>query len=186
MNKFIIVAYYTKNTGYEDEIKKLITSLEKFNLPYDIKTIDNLGNWQKNTQYKAEFCKRMLEKHQRPIVYLDADARVEQNPELFEKLDCDIAVHYRNDEELLSGTLYLNNTYATKMLIDEWIKEIKKTPDIWEQKVLDRVIRKSNIKIEKLPPTYCQIFDSMAGAGKPVISQHQASRKFKEAVNVNN
>ena len=46
-SKFIIVAFYTKDTGYELEIKKLVSSLNVLNLEYDVQGIKNLGSWQK-------------------------------------------------------------------------------------------------------------------------------------------
>jgi len=184
-NNFIVVSYYTKE--YENEAKKLIASLEKFKLHYDVELIDGLGSWQKNTQYKPKFCKKMLEKHQRPIVYLDADAEVKQYPDLFNRLDCDIAVHYRNSEELLSGTLYLDNIATTKAIIEDWVREIERNPNIWEQaclaRVLERYLLDKALVMEQLPPEYCCIFDLMSGVKNPVIVQHQASRKLKENVN---
>ena len=47
-----VVSYYTKNTPYEDEIKHLIASCEKFGIPYEIDGIPNLGSWEKNCCYQ--------------------------------------------------------------------------------------------------------------------------------------
>ena len=49
-------------------------SLLKLNIDHDIVAINNLGSWQRNTQYKPVFIRQMLDKHNpRPIVCLDAD-----------------------------------------------------------------------------------------------------------------
>lgn len=185
----MFVSYYTKDTGYEEEAKKLISSLEKFNLPYDVEAVDNFGSWQSNTSYKAMFCKKMLEKHRKPIVFVDADAIIQQDPILFGALgDYDVAMHYKDGKELLSGTLYFNNTKLSRAVINEWIKEVKKDESIWEQKNLAKSIEQvennePDFKLFNLPATYCQIFDSMKDAGEPVVEHFQASRKLKRGIN---
>ncbi len=182
-NSFLAIAYYTKGTGYEKEIENLIASLKRFNLAYDIKAIKSLGSWQKNTQYKALFCKNMLAKHKNNLLYLDADATVEECPQLFEDIKCDIAVHFRNGKELLSSAIYLSNNEKVKNLLDRWIELCAIHPKIWDQKLLQRAIKDSDATVFHLPPEYCCIFDLMAHqVKKPVILQHQASRKYKNTM----
>ncbi len=91
----ITISYFTKNTPYEEVMKThLLASLKKYKLNYDIEGIDDLGSWQKNTHYKAEFIKKMLLKHKCPVIFLDADATIEQYPKLFNGLmDYDISYH---------------------------------------------------------------------------------------------
>lgn len=181
--KFIVVAYYTRNTEYEEEIKNLVFSLEKFNLPYHIQAIQDLGSWAKNTNYKPRFCKEMLKVFKCPVLYIDADAVVRQDPILFNDIDCDIAVHYKNGKELLTGTLYLNWTDNARRIVDEWISEVARCSNMWEQKNLSKVLERLRFKMIELPPTYCQIYDLMKNAGEPVIEHYQASRRFKGGVN---
>ncbi|KKL83633.1 hypothetical protein LCGC14_1972810, partial [marine sediment metagenome] len=48
----IYVSFVSKNTKYEEVIKKyLIPSLIKWNLPYDIEYIENKGSWRNNVLY---------------------------------------------------------------------------------------------------------------------------------------
>lgn len=177
---FIVVGYYTRNTLYEEEVKRLIKSLKKFKLPYDIEEIDNLGSWIANVNYKPKLCRKMLEKYNRPILYLDSDAVVKQYPKLFSNIQCDMAVYYREKVELLTGTLYFNNTPSAKKIIDAWITETAKYPYEWDQKSLQNVLFtfKKDIHIFILPSNYCQIYDIMRAAGKPVIEHFQASRRY--------
>ena len=175
----IFVSYYTRDSIYESYANKLEWSYRKFGLPYDILAIDDLGSWDANTQYKPEFCGSMLIKHKQPIVYVDADAEIMQAPAFFDNINCDIGFVKKDRVELLSGTLYLNNTPNVFKLIGEWIAGISQEPNIWEQKVLQKVVEKSDGKVELLPPTYCQIFDLMKDVGEPVIVQKQASRQVK-------
>ena len=41
---YIIVCYYTRNTGYEHEVKNLVSSLDMLKLDYDIHALDTLGD----------------------------------------------------------------------------------------------------------------------------------------------
>ena len=182
---FIVVAYYTKNTGYEEEVKHLVASLDNHKLKRDISGIESQGDWQANTHFKPYFIKQMLTKHfPSNLLYLDADARVEQHPKLLDSASYDIGVHYKDNKELLGSMLYLRNNGKIFELIERWITCCFAQPQIWDQKILQYVIQESedlNLIIEHLPATYCQIFDLMRSAGEPVIQQFQASRRFKKS-----
>ena len=130
----------------------------------------------------------MLDKYPgNPIVWVDADARIMSNPTLFDHLKADVGIHYRRKSkggvyarELLSGTIYLANNKKTRELLDMWIAENKKAPKVWDQRTLDTALKSWNGTVQEIPPTYCQIFDSMKGeGGDPVIQPFQASRKFR-------
>ena len=182
---YIVVAYYTENSGYAEEMKNLEASLNTHHLPRDIVAITDQGNWQKNTHYKPYFIKQMLIKHfPKDILYLDADARVQQYPTLFDSFKADMGIFYweRNRDELISSTLYFANNAKAMEIVERWITCCFENPALWDQKVLDYVIKNSNdleLNVQKLPPTYCQIFDLMRHEGQPVIEQFQASRRFK-------
>lgn len=182
--KFTVISYFTLNTGYEDEVKNLIASLQKFDLSYYIEGIKNLGNWQANTHYKARFIRKILDQIQGPVVFVDADAVIQQYPELFDNLKEDFAAYFKEKDRLFSGTLYFKNNTNIKDFIDCWIQDNSKNTGMWEQQVLSEIIPrwKDKISIYRLPGTYCQIFDLMRDAGEPVIEHFQASRKFKKSV----
>lgn len=182
---YIVVAYFTEKTEYAAEVENLIHSLKKFNLPSDILGISSQGNWQANTQYKPYFIKQMLMRHYpKDILYLDADARVQQYPLLFDDANFDLGVVFRNNIELLTGTLYLSNNGRVFELVDRWFKGCFHYPSIWEQRILQFILKEKSrdlhLKVNLLPSTYCQIFDLMKDAGDPVIEQFQASRRFKK------
>lgn len=184
---YIVVGYYTKNTGYAEEVKHLVASLNRFNLPMDITEVPTQGSWQANTQYKAYFIKHMLLRHYpKSVLYLDADARVQQYPSLFDSVDFDLGIMYKDNIELVSSTLYFSNNAKVFELVDRWIGSCLANPQVWDQKVLQYVLENDaedlSLNVMRLPPTYCQIFDLMKDAGDPVIEQFQASRRFKQEI----
>src|SRR6185436_5349352 len=142
MPKLVYIGYFTKDTPYQVECQYLIGTLEQFKLPYVIYMIENQGNWQKNTQFKAKIIQNALYKLQCPIVYVDCDAKIQQDPILFNELvekGIDFAYHMKDGKELLSGTMFMNYSNVTLRLITTWIEQIKVDKDIWEQKVLQKI-----------------------------------------------
>lgn len=189
-HNYVIVSFYTPE--YTEDILRLTNSVEKFGLPYDFELLKNLPlegpekykNWSKNAYLKAEFIKRMMDKYpSMNIIWIDADAVIQQYPALFDKMNnCDIGVYYKDNKELLTGTLYLTNNDTTRKIVDEWIAENEKSKYFLEQKVLENVINKNkNLKIYNLPSAYCKIFDNLTETTNPVIEHFQSSRKWRKS-----
>ena len=197
----IFVSYYTLNTPYEEVAKRyLIPSLERFKLNYVVEAIKNLGNWYKNTAYKAKFILEKLKLYNE-VVYIDVDAEIREFPELFFNIpeEYSFACHFLNWNdfygykhnppvlELLTGTLFIRNNPNTRQLCEEWYEKSINSY-IWEQKVLQQIINNYNIKIFKLPIEYCYIATKPDGnepnikVNKPVIVHYQKSREFKKFI----
>lgn len=187
--KWIIIAYYCGHPIYADSSKRLIKSMNNFNIKYDVVELHNYGNWYSNMQMKPVFIKQMLEKHDCSLVYVDIDAEFLKYPSLFDTLvnkPINIAVHVldhskrrRNTHppEMLSGTIFMNRNNKTISIVDEWITECHKDPKLWDQRALDTVLK--NYGYYSLPEEYCTIFDYMADVKDPVIKHYQASRIAK-------
>jgi len=171
------VSFYTPE--YQSYADNLEDSLRKYNLKYEIRKIERLGNWEKNCNYKPVFIKEMMEKYKTPIVWLDADATVESYPLLFDNITADVAVHFRRGHELLSGTIFLNNTDEARQLVNLWVKESQLKPQELDQVSLKHSVDCWKGKLKKLPERYCNIYDLM-NVPNPVITHHQASRKYRK------
>jgi glycosyltransferase involved in cell wall biosynthesis len=196
----VFVAYYTINTPYEQEAAKLIKSLEKLNIRYDVVGVPNLGNWQANTRFKAKFMLDMLDKHiGSKLVYVDSDAIVHKRPELFSNYNCDVAVRWQDfrwrKNECLSGTIYMDNNQRTRELCRRWLQiNDSEGPNAktFEQWNLGTVIKEmegqGKLTTKNLPPEYTFIFDSMRQIYPntvPVIEHFQASRRLKNKITSN-
>jgi hypothetical protein len=194
----IYVSYYTVGGGYEEEAAGLLQSLDAFKLPYRAIGVNLQAPsaqraaqaWRGAAQYKAEILRDMLKAMPgRALVWLDADARVVAEPELFASLNCDLAGHWYRGRELLSGTLYFGPSAAARQLVEDWIQSNRAQPGSWDQRNLQRIVAASTkLHVERLPPEYAWID---AGGGKdlsfraygsrrPVIVQRQASRRLKK------
>lgn len=197
LDNLIIVAYYTINTPYETEAKKLISSLYKLGLNYDVIGVPNLGSWQSNTRFKAKFMEDMLNKHQgKNLLYVDSDAIIHSKPVLFKDYTADIAVRWQNfrwrENECLSGTIFMANNEKTRKLCQRW-QQVNISEGVgattFEQWNLGKVIKEmeseGEIISKNLPPEYTMIFDSMREMYPgvvPVIEHFQASRKYRNKI----
>lgn len=195
MNKLIFISYFTISTPYENEVKKLKDSFEKFKLHYYIYPVNNQGSWEKNCQYKANIiAKTFLNFPEHDIVYTDIDSVINKYPELFFTLDCDIAFHkLRSEQIFLSGTIFLKNNNNCKDFINYWIKvnDTNNELDQYNLKWAWLDYGKKFMSYEKLPAEYCKIFDIGRGAqdcsnDDSYIIHYQKSRDYKRVVNEKN
>lgn len=184
---FIVIGFYTNNSPYEEEIKGLVKSCRQQKLSFVVKGYKPRGSWHRNTCIKAQFILEMMDEYpNKNLVYIDADGIVQQYPTLFDNLDADLGVHYKDGKECLSGTIFIRNNDKMRLFIKCWIATMDNRPTLTDQKALDAAINKyasgQHVRVYDLPPTYTQIFDLMKGAGKPVIEHFQASRRFKRSM----
>jgi len=185
--KFIICGFYTRETPYEKEILGLTGSCKEFNLPVYIQGYESRGSWVRNCAIKPEFIYETMARFRDfNVVYVDADAKIKKYPELFDDLMSDIAVHYKDGKELLSGTIFVQNTAKMQEFIRHWISAQNTRPREWDQRTLqwclDKYKNAMHLDIGYLPPNYTQIYDTMAKCGEPVIEHYQASRRFHRRV----
>lgn len=179
----LYTAFATEGSDYVDELKALEKTLIQFKLPHHLEIVKSQGSWEANCQLKALLIDKMLHQNSGPIVYLDSDARVVDDPVLFNQLDCDLAFHLFRGFELLSGTLYLGNTQKCKDVVKYWIHENARHPREWDQRNLQRVIyRYNDLDYLNLPEAYVWI-DKLASTPSPVIKHLQASRRLKQVIN---
>ena len=183
----LYVGYYTRGTPYAEEARELAATCCAFGLSLELTAIDDLGGWQRNTQAKAAYLLDRWYAHAsegRGLVYLDADARVRKYPALFDHLDCDFAAHWREGYEMISACMYLGTTAVVESLLLAWVDECALRPNDWDQKCLQDIVeRRADLRVVRLPPEYNAIFDAgMCPESEWVISQHQASRRYKKIV----
>jgi hypothetical protein len=98
-------------------------------------------------------------------------------------------VNFPEDQkkELLSGTLFVRNCAESKEVVKEWIDECKSSKE-WEQRVLDRVLKRNNVKVYELPIEYCWIKTLPNGSSpfvkcdNPIIVHNQCSRQLRNQI----
>ena len=219
-SKYIVVGFYTPHQDYNALAERMKASVETqgiechiFERASEHTRIDSRNipmPWVANCAQCAAFCLEMYYQFpDRNILYLDADATMDQFPELLysDKLDFDIAAPVLTNAwvkgELQSNTIAITHTTEAEVVLLRWCDETDRrlakmrageyvTPyhEAWDQKILQDVIAQSNAVFCTLPREYGKITrppggpEIMEGVNPEdiVISQHQASRQNKRKV----
>lgn len=185
----LVVSFHTPDPWYTSHANRLRSSLRDFGLECEIHVLEDPGTWKSAACLKPGFILDMLEKHEgRPILFLDADATLEQFPVVFDGMDADMAAHYRGGRELLSSTLYFSNTDSSREIVRGWAQRCVEQPDrrFGDQENLQDVADEEKFRIHRLTADYACIYDSMRSDSRdPVILQWQASRRGRQRYRLN-
>ncbi|MEL6498196.1 MAG: class I SAM-dependent methyltransferase [Planctomycetota bacterium] len=177
-----VVSYYTVGTPYADEVKGLLGSCAKLGLDHHVRGVESAGSWEANCAMKARFIRDELDRLDRPVLWVDADAVIRRPPVLLSGGEPDFAVHKFRGWQFASGTVYFNRTPLARRVVDRWVELCEARPEIWDQIHLDSawesVAARYPLRTQWLPAGYTKIFDADA-VGEPVIEHFQASRRFK-------
>ena len=198
MRPFVICAFYTPNYRkvFEQYLKP---SLDRLKIENYVKEYSETGSWISNTRLKSLFALECLENFpEKNIVVIDVDAKIKHYPELFNCIPdfYDIGFHglnqndwYHNGsgkKELLTGTLYLQNTSFTRIVVNEWVKECECSLDT-DQVILERIVKEFNISPYLLPVSYCYMVSLPDGrepyikVEDPIIEHFQHSRLVRRS-----
>jgi hypothetical protein len=202
MNFFpLVVSYYTKDTMYQLEVKGLIESCEKWNLPYHVEPIDSFGSWELNCGYKPFFLLSKLQEFKRPVFWVDADAVFVRAPSFLEEFSADLAVRINDPcaldhrSKVISNSFFVNNTPEAATLLKLWASECyhslsnpDRTEEYWDQVGLRDVIfsNRHKAKVVGIPHAYAAIDEHPVDKKEilePVLLHYQASRRYKKLIN---
>lgn len=181
-DSFIVCCFYTDS--YRSHALNLKESLDKFNLNYYFKEVEDAGYWEANTRIKPHFILECLKKFpNKNILYLDADALVKKPLDYFNTIDADVAFYKTKglpgmSHDYLASTMFFSNTANTINLVEQWITEqVDGKQTQVDQDSLDVAMEKlgDTLTVEALNPSYIKIFDKDYD-GDIYIEQYQASR----------
>jgi hypothetical protein len=158
--KPLVVGYYTIGTPYEAEAREMERSAHRMGLDVVLRGIEVRGSWVENCAAKPEIIRDVqAEFPDRAILYVDADARFQRYPALFDGCNLgDMACHRLGaTDELLSGTLYFGPTPAARALVEAWIEECKANPLSRESRALSNAMTRFGGDVRSFPPEYCRV-----------------------------
>jgi len=177
---FVVVSYYTISTIYEREIRRLLSSVQLFGLPYCIKSYSSFANWYEGIQFKPVFLLKMLDKFPKTnLVYVDADSKFLRFPTLFSQLmdekDVNIGIHQQDSsKELLTNTLFLKNNKIVRDILTRWVDSCSRCGSVWDTVSLKRALGK--VSYYPLPEEYCVLDKNESKVNEPVICHYQISQ----------
>ncbi|MCV0371166.1 hypothetical protein [Filomicrobium sp.] len=184
--RYVVCAFYTPS--YLENVLRLKASLDTLGLNYHLKCVEYKGSWEATTRVKPSFVVECLNKFpEHDVLYLDADAVVNDKPAFFDTVTTDVALLFaptkRGRKPLLSiaaGTLYIRNTLGGRKFAEHWRDQEKRTGllTLDEDMIYMAFPNFEGITFTALPRAYSKIFDSEGP--NAVIEHFQASRaQFK-------
>lgn len=185
----MVVAFFTRDSIYEAEKNRLLSSAQRLGLAVDAEPIESTGSWVRNASMKPSVLVAMRKKHTGPLLYVDVDAVFHRDPwPTLAALDCDIAAYHEPGGQLLSGTLFINHTAGAAALLQAWAQACAENPGEWDQRVLERLLADDALSAEpryrqaRLPVAYCWIFDKTDNppCDEVFIEHLQASREARQ------
>jgi hypothetical protein len=184
----VVVCFFTLNTPYAEEAKRLKESCIRLGLDHRIVGVQPRGSWEANCAYKAKFVEEWWRALGRPVLWADADAIVRRTPELLRGIAADFAVHRALGWMFASGTVFFNQTPEAEALLVRWRERCEADPKTWDQVHLDAAWEDIALTLPLetlwLPREYTYIADleDVAMTEDPVIEHTQASRRYKATV----
>lgn len=159
-----VFGFYTNDRIYAKHAELLRASARKHNINIYLEEY-NKDNWQSIIAFKPQFIYKIRNKIKGKLLYIDIDTIIHKNfEEYFENIKEDLAIHYLNNNELLSGTIFINDTPNAYSLVKNWKDNMLKNPNVWDQKILEQTINELKsqglITIKNLPAEYTYIFDT--------------------------
>ena len=194
-----VIAFHTGGR-YVEEAALLKASLDRVKMDYFITEFNPVKDWDRAVAMKPRYIADCLKRFKEPLLMVDVDAFFHSNCDAyFDGIQSDFGVHYfqgpkggydqtRNDNHLLSGTTYWNNTPCARLLLAAWQlrNEEKQAKGNWEgggQANLAEVLAEelvAGLKTHLLPGRFCWVFDKSWAYPKgcvPVIEHLIASRE---------
>jgi hypothetical protein len=132
----LIVSYYTPGTAYEDHAMILKASADRQGLDSLIEPRERKSSWVENCAQKALFVRDVRRATDRPIMWVDADARILRRLKELEAREVDFAVVKRDGWCFFGGQIYFGASDAALELIERWCSYCETRPHIWDQVTL--------------------------------------------------
>lgn len=154
--KTLLVSFYTADADYRDHAKRLQAECDALGLEHCIEERPSAGGYLENCCQKPFFIREMLERHKRPILWVDVDASILREPVWVERLPgkgYDMAARPNkrpNWRKFHVGTLWLNPTAIE--FVDLWCA---KSGALSDESAFDETIKTGiAVSVAELPRAY--------------------------------
>jgi hypothetical protein len=156
----LFVSLFQRGIIAEEKAAKLAADLERLRLDHVVEGSGSEIPIHASGLPKIDFIIRQWERANRPIFWIDPDARVRHHPLLPQSLGCDFAVHKRRSGQMETGAVFFHQTEPARALLDIWHRLSLDYPDVPEAFLLDQawtlVSSQRQIETAWLPDTYWQ------------------------------
>src|SRR5882757_3593485 len=151
----LFISLFPRGFISEEKASRLAADLEQLGLD---RVVEGSKSEILSGLPKIDLIIRQWERANRPIFWIDPEARVFHHPVLPQSLGCDFAVHKRQSGEMEIGAMFFHQTEAARALLDTWHRLTRAYPDLPEAFLFDQawtlVSAQRQIETAWLPDTY--------------------------------
>jgi hypothetical protein len=151
----LFISLFPRGFIFEEKASRLAADLEQLGLG---RVVEGSKSEIPSGLPKIDFIIRQWERANRPIFWIDPEARVFHHPVLPQSLGCDFAAHKRPSGEMEIGAMFFHQTEAARALLDTWQRLTRGYPDLPEAFLIDQawtlVSAQRQIETAWLPDTY--------------------------------
>lgn len=195
-----VVSFFTPQKIYRDFAAELKIACDAVGLDHFVVEAEDRGSWLANCARKGTFCLEMMHLLERPILWIDADGKPKQMPDLLIDTDKDFAIHAFNGPRrrpmpnrgirelpkawddpprwFNSGTAFFNNTSGALTLLERWAELSVARPWDWDQWLLQEAWCELKPSTEWLPKSYCAI----GGRGPDPVIVHDLASTMQRGI----
>jgi hypothetical protein len=123
--KTLFITYHSDippSDFYKNCAKQLELKIKKLGGNLHVEELPNLGSYASNCLRKPKFILECLEKFNQPIIWIDADSKINKLPIEFDTISEDIACVEKANGCPESALIYFANTDKAKNFIKTWIE----------------------------------------------------------------
>jgi len=176
-----VFSWYTPS--YSQYAERLEYSLRLLHLPYYLRAVKSLGDWELNVRQMGRYIHEGLTGYSGDMLYVDVDCEFRYRPAMFDYWPGhDIGIHKLYNDHYMNGTVYYSNNARVRAMVQEMAALLQSGSELLDQRLLMELIPKHGLTVCPLPPEYCCIQDSMRYKFPgivPIILHKQASRMMR-------
>jgi hypothetical protein len=168
----IITAYtITSHLGdyYKRCVARLIRSCIKFDLSHLVLPLEKQESWDAGCSTKIVVIQQLLKQFNKPLLWLDADAEIFTYPNLFESINCEMALASISGH-WLTGTLYF--TPSALPFIELWKKRTGAVDEVALLQEFNATPRHKRPQTIMLPASYNTAIHTTSDLSNVVIGHH--------------
>jgi hypothetical protein len=143
---------------FEEKAAKLSADLERLGLDRVVEGHASELPVYAGGLHKIDFIIRQWERANRPVFWIDPEARVTCHPIMPQSVGCDFAIHKHPSGEMETGAMFFHQTEAARALLDTWRRLTCEYPNLPETFLIDQawtlVSSQRQIETAWLPDSY--------------------------------
>lgn len=176
----LIVSCYAPGILNPNKVRRLILSADTLKLRHSILQDDAIALWETGSATKVRHIWNTWVAAECPVLWVEPDAMLNGYPALPAALDCDFAIHKRDNHAFDGSVLYFGQSSVTEALLQTWHRLCLTCPGVSDEILLDQawslVSSQCGLDTVWLPRSYCGRRSAWLPGEDPLIVRDDSPR----------